>query len=99
MHLIQFKPEEIDKVWPLVKDRIQEALNRPVIFIRFNPDAYNKNKSCFKLLKKLGFTTIPKDQEQEWKNRLQTLKTTILENINNITFEPITIIKLYYDAQ
>ena len=28
MHLIQFKPEEIDKVWPLVKDKIQEALTR-----------------------------------------------------------------------
>ena len=28
MYLIQFKPEEIDKVWPLVKDKVQSALER-----------------------------------------------------------------------
>jgi hypothetical protein len=28
MHLIQFKAEEIDKVWPLVKDKVQDALDR-----------------------------------------------------------------------
>ena len=28
MDLIQFKAEEIDKVWPLVKDKVQAALDR-----------------------------------------------------------------------
>jgi hypothetical protein len=28
MHLIHFKPEEIEKIWPLVKDKIQSALDR-----------------------------------------------------------------------
>ena len=28
MYLVQFKPEEIDKVWPLVKDKVQSALER-----------------------------------------------------------------------
>jgi hypothetical protein len=28
MDLVLFKPEEIDKIWPLVKDKVQAALNR-----------------------------------------------------------------------
>ena len=28
LHLIQFKAEEIDKVWPLVKDKVQAACDR-----------------------------------------------------------------------
>ena len=28
MDLILFKPEEIDKIWPLVKDKVQSALDR-----------------------------------------------------------------------
>jgi len=28
MDLVLFKPEEIDKIWPLVKDKVQAALDR-----------------------------------------------------------------------
>jgi hypothetical protein len=28
MHLIHFKPEEIEKIWPLVKGHVQKALER-----------------------------------------------------------------------
>ena len=81
---------------------IQEALNRPIIFIRFNPDDYideNNKKilSPFKIDKKLGLTTIPKNNENEWNNRLLLLKETINNNLEYKSDEPITIIKLFYD--
>jgi hypothetical protein len=82
--------------------KIQESLNRPIIIIRFNPDNYIENNikilSPFKIDKKLGLTTIPKNKESEWNNRLEILKTTILENIEYKYDEPLKIIKLFYDA-
>jgi hypothetical protein len=82
--------------------QIQEALNRPVVFIRFNPDSYidennKKIPSCFNVNKKLGFNTIPKKMEEPWKNRLTVLKNTILQSINIPPTEPITKILLFYD--
>ena len=82
--------------------KIQEALNRPIISIRFNPDEYiddnrKKVQSCFKIDKKLGLTTIPKTQEKEWNNRLDVLRTTISKNITTEPDVPIKIIKLFYD--
>ena len=81
---------------------IQEALNRPIIFIRFNPDDYvdeNNKKilSPFKIDKKLGLTTIPEENENEWNNRLLKLKETIKNNLEYKSEEPIRIIKLFYD--
>jgi hypothetical protein len=81
---------------------IQEALNRPIIFIRFNPDDYvdeNNKKilSPFKIDKKLGLTTIPEENLDEWNNRLLKLKETINNNLEYKSDEPITIIKLFYD--
>ena len=81
---------------------IQEALNRPIIFIRFNPDDYvdeNNKKilSPFKIDKKLGLTTIPEENLDEWNNRLLKLKETIKNNLEYKSEEPIRIIKLFYD--
>ena len=82
-------------------NNIQEALNRPIIIIRFNPDAYidkgKKIKSCFKDDEKTGLKTIPKNQEQNWNNRLSVLKNTINDNLNILYDEPIKFIKLFYD--
>ena len=82
-------------------NNIQEALNRPIIIIRFNPDAYIENgkkiKSCFKNDEKTGLKTIPKNQQQNWYNRLLKLKETLASSIENYTDEPIRIIKLFYD--
>lgn len=60
---------------------ISQDLNfRPVIFIRFNPDDYIKNKSnvhsCWSINTK-GLCVIKKNKQQEWNNRLNTLKTKI----------------------
>ena len=83
--------------------QIQEALNRPVVFIRFNPDEYldlnnKKVMSCFIVDKKLGFNTIPKNQESRWITRLETLKNTILKSVEKPPIKPIEKIYLYYDG-
>ena len=82
-------------------NNIQEALNRPIIIIRFNPDAYIENgkkvKSCFNIDKKTGMRTIPKNQEQNWNNRLSKLKDTLAFSLEDYKDDPIRIIKLFYD--
>ena len=83
--------------------QIQEALNRPVVFIRFNPDEYldfnnKKVMSCFNVDKKLGFNTIPKNQESRWITRLETLKNTVLKSVEKPPIKPIEKIYLYYDG-
>ena len=82
-------------------NNIQEALNRPIIFIRFNPDAYIDNgkkiKSCFKNDEKTGLKTIPKNKLDDWNNRLIKLKETLASSIYDYTDEPIRMIKLFYD--
>ena len=98
--------EEQHKYYNLICDEarinnIQEALDRPIIIIRFNPDGYIENgkkiKSCFNIDKKTGMRTIPKNQEQNWNNRLVKLKDTLAFSLDNYKDEPIRIIKLFYD--
>jgi hypothetical protein len=83
-------------------NNIQEALNRPIIIIRFNPDAYTDKgkriKSCFKDDDKTGLKTIPKNQELNWNNRLSVLKNIINDNLEYLNDEPIKLIKLFYDT-
>ena len=83
--------------------RIQEALNRNIIVIMFNPDGYidennKKIKSCFGIDKKTGLNVITKANIDKFNNRLLTLKDTIDNNIiSSVDSEPIKIIKLFYD--
>jgi hypothetical protein len=78
----------------------QDLQHRPIIFIRFNPDDYtNQNgvlvKSCWKL-NKLGVMQITKTKQNEWEERIETLKQQIQHWINNPTEKTIEIIELYY---
>jgi hypothetical protein len=73
--------------------------NRPIVFIRFNPDSYiNENNeeisSCFKYHKTTGVPMI--NNKNEWNNRLEILKVTIEKYINNIPEKEVTIEKLFY---
>mgnify|MGYP000651606851 CR=1 FL=1 len=83
--------------------RIQEALNRNIIVIMFNPDGYvdennKKIKSCFGIDKKTGLNIITKANIDKFNNRLLTLKDSINNNIiSSVDNEPIKIIKLFYD--
>ena len=80
----------------------QDLGHRPIIFIRFNPDDYEKNgtniTSCWGQDKK-GICIIKKSKKSEWIQRLNTLEEHIKYWIKseNTTNKTIEIIQLYYD--
>jgi hypothetical protein len=79
-----------------------DTYNRPIVFIRFNPDSYiNENKekieSSFKMHKKSDVPIIR--NKKEWNSRLFKLKKSIQYNIKNIPEKEVTIINLYYDSK
>jgi len=83
--------------------KMQQELNRNLIVIRFNPDAYiakNKKKitSCFAIDPKIGMNVIRPNQLKNWNNRLETLKDCLNDAINNEPNDPITEIKLFFDS-
>lgn len=76
----------------------QDFNNRPMIFIRFNPDSYilngKKIKSCFQI-NNSGIQII-KDFK-EWNNRLNKLKEIVEYNIKNIPEKELTNEFLFCD--
>lgn len=78
----------------------QDLQHRPIVFIRFNPDAYTNQegiliKSCWKL-NKLGVMKIPKNKQPAWEERIQALKQQIQYWIDNPTEKTIEIVELFY---
>jgi hypothetical protein len=78
----------------------QDFGNRPIVFIRFNPDSYineknEKIQSSFKMHKALDVPMI-KDQK-EWESRLYVLKGTINKWLNVIPEKEVTNEYLFYD--
>ena len=76
-----------------------DLADRPIVFIRFNPDSYinKKNKlvkSCFEYTEDKG---LPK-ATKTLKPRLKKLKEVIDKNLTKVPNENITKIKLYYDG-
>jgi len=76
----------------------QDVGHRPIVFIRFNPDAYTNPdgflvKSCWKLTK-FGVMTVSK--KEEWQIRIDTLKTQIQYWIDNPTDKTIQLVELFY---
>ena len=78
--------------------------NRPIVFIRFNPDEYKddigkNHPSCWCKPNKITRQPprILSQQEQQWQTRLEVLATTIDKSIKNIPTKEITDIKLFYD--
>ena len=79
----------------------QDVGNRPIIFIRFNPDSY-KNKegkrvtSCWRANKQ-GIMTVVKSKQKEWENRLKDLFEKIEYWSKNKPSKTITVEQLFYD--
>ena len=78
----------------------QDFGNRPIVFIRFNPDSYINEKnekipSSFKMHKALDVPMIRK--QKEWASRLDVLKETINKWLNVIPEKEITNEYLFYD--
>ena len=80
----------------------QDLGHRPIVFIRFNPDAFKKNNvlisSCWSY-NQHGVCKIKKSKEKEWEERLATLEEQINYWINpeNVTEKTIETIQLFYD--
>ena len=91
-----YTPEcEIQRVNNLFTD----LADRPIVFIRFNPDSYtnSKNKlikSCFEYTEDKGLPKANKTLQP----RLKKLKEEIEKNIKIIPNKNITTIKLFYDG-
>jgi hypothetical protein len=72
---------------------------RPIIFIRFNPDGYTvngrKNRSCWGKTKK-GLVKITR--QKEWDVRLEHLGAEIESALHNIPTEPISEKYLFYNS-
>jgi hypothetical protein len=80
----------------------QDLGHRPIVFIRFNPDDYEKDgviiPSCWVMNKK-GICVVKKSKTPEWTHRLNVLEKQINYWINpeNKTNKTIEIIQLFYD--
>ncbi len=80
----------------------QDLGHTPIVFIRFNPDDYEKDgtniTSCWGQNKK-GICVVKKSKRNEWETRLNILEEHINYWINpsNITNKTIEIIQLFYD--
>ena len=79
---------------------LSQDLNfRPIIFIRFNPDAYIKDgktiSSCWSQNGN-GILVIKKSKQKEWEERIIILKQEIKLNLNYSSDKTIKIIELFY---
>jgi hypothetical protein len=80
----------------------QDLGHRPIVFVRFNPDDYDKNgsniTSCWGPDKN-GICVVKKSKKNEWSERLNALEEQITYWINpeNETNKTIETIQLFYD--
>jgi hypothetical protein len=73
----------------------------PIVFIRFNPDAYLmatgvKITSCWGT-DKTGVCVIKKSKAEEWRMRLDSLKEQIQYWVVNRTDKTVEVVQLFYD--
>ena len=78
----------------------QDVGHRPLVFIRFNPDAYvdqdgAKVRSCWTYTKQ-GLATVPSTRRKEWDARIQRLVDTIRHWFANTTEKTVEVVELYY---
>jgi hypothetical protein len=88
---IKYDTEEEKKRNILIKNAC-EINNKKIVIIRFNPDHYKKGEKLFVS----PWKNNKIQDENDWTNRLNTLKETILFNIIN-NDNNYSIIELFYD--
>jgi len=89
---IKYNNEEEEERIILIKNAC-EINNKKIVIIRFNPDNYRRGET--KIISPWKNNKI--QNEDDWTNRLYTLKETILFNINNDNENNYSVIKLFYD--
>jgi hypothetical protein len=88
----RYNTEEEEKRNNLIKN-VCEMNNKKIIIIMFNPDNYKRGEQLFVS----PWKNNKIQNEDDWTNRLNILKQTILFNINNDKDNNYIIIKLFYD--
>jgi hypothetical protein len=83
-----------------INELYTDLADRPIVFIRFNPDAYIdennvKKLSSFKYHNTNGVPIVR--NQKEWQNRLEVLKNTIDKHLTEIPIEQITTVNLFFD--
>ncbi len=78
----------------------QDIGHKPVVFIRFNPDAYvnqegKKVTSCWRI-NGYGVLDISKSKRDEWLTRIDMLLQQLEYWINNIPHKTVEIVELFY---
>ena len=78
----------------------QDIGHKPVVFIRFNPDAYvnqegKKVTSCWRI-NGYGVLDISKSKRDEWHTRIYMLLQQLEYWINNIPHKTVEIVELFY---
>ncbi len=76
---------------------------RPVVFIRFNPDAYvdadgNTVSSCWGVDKN-GIGRVKPTKRTEWKGRLVCLEAMVRKWVTSVPEREFTLEKLYYNHE
>ena len=78
----------------------QDLAHRPIVFIRFNPDEYQKGDttitSCWGTDQK-GICVVKKSKKVEWVDRLSVLGETIEYWLKHRTNKTVEIIQLFYN--
>lgn len=73
--------------------------NRPIVFVRFNPDSYvsseeEKTPGCFKDTKTAGLSL----NKNEFKRRVDTLLSIVSKHQETIPEKEVTVYNLFYDG-
>jgi hypothetical protein len=85
-----------------VMELFQDFGNRPIVFIRFNPDNYTdkndqKIKSCFIYHKR--FDVACTINMKEWKRRTTVLKQCLQKHLTTIPEKEVTAEHLFFNEQ
>jgi hypothetical protein len=80
----------------------QDVGHRPIVFIRFNPDDYNKTdgtrvRSCWSFNKSIGSVFVDKNNRRQWNDRLATLTEWITYWSANKTNKVVEVVQLFFD--
>jgi hypothetical protein len=86
-----------------IMELFQDAGNRPLVMVRFNPDQYydqceKSMSSCWGYTKDKGLCAIKPNKTAEWATRLATLKTTLDLVFAQGATKEIDVYHLYYDG-
>jgi EsV-1-7 cysteine-rich motif len=80
----------------------QDLAHRPVVFVRFNPDAYvcgatgRRQGSCFRYDRARGVPYVARGSN--WDARLDALRRAVAAHAAEVPARAITVVQLFYDG-